>query len=274
MSNILIRALTGAVFISLIIFGLAWNVTTALGVMGMFAVMGIWEFYSILQTPKSGPDRILGTIIGGLLFILMSIIWLQIPFQVNVLLFGLVFTLPFAVFIRELFAKKEQPLQNVALTIFGWLYVIVPLFILATMRGNKDSSYDAIYPIGMLLIVWTNDTFAYLSGRFFGKTPLFPRISPNKTWEGTVGGIVFSVIAGVVLWYFSGIDLLFWIISAMIIAPAAIFGDLFESLIKRSIGIKDSGKILPGHGGILDRFDATLFAAPLFFIFHVIYFYI
>ncbi len=274
MSNILVRTLTGAVFISLVIFGLAWNVWTALGVMGLFATLGIWEFYSIMQTPKSGPEKIVGTIIATTLFILMSVIWIQFPFELNIVVLSLVFILPFFVFVRELYRQKEQPLQNVAVTVFGWLYVTVPLFLLASMRGTEHSSFEAIYPIGMLLIVWTNDTFAYLCGRFFGKTPLSPRISPNKTWEGTVGGILFSVITGVVLWHFTGIDLIFWVVSALIIAPAAIFGDLFESLIKRSVGIKDSGKILPGHGGILDRFDATLFAAPLFFIFHLIYFYI
>jgi phosphatidate cytidylyltransferase len=125
----------------------------------------------------------------------------------------------------------------------------------------------------MLLIVWTNDTFAYLVGRFFGKTPLFERISPKKTWEGTIGGIFFAIVAAYLIAYFSEMDWIYWTIAAVIIAPAAILGDLLESAFKRSLQVKDSGNILPGHGGILDRFDATLLAAPLFFIFHIIYVY-
>ena len=274
MSNIIVRTLTGAVFISMVIIGLAWSTWSALGVMGLFSILGIWEYTTILQSNNSGPDKLTSFSLGTLLFILLSIAWLSFGQTISFAAFFIILILPFAVMTRELFLEKEKPLENVALTLFGWFYIVFPLFLLAYMRGDVSWSYEAIFPIGMLLIVWTNDTFAYLSGRFFGKTPLFPRISPKKTWEGTIGGIIFSLLAGILLWYFSGIDWEFWVIAALIIAPSAIFGDLFESLIKRSLGIKDSGNILPGHGGILDRFDATFFAAPLFFIFQLIYFYI
>ena len=122
-------------------------------------------------------------------------------------------------------------------------------------------------------MIWTNDTFAYLSGRFFGKTKLFERISPKKTWEGTIGGILFTIVASIILYQFSDVryTIVFWIVSAIIIAPGAIFGDLFESLLKRSLGVKDSGKILPGHGGLLDRFDASLFTIPFFYCWMIIY---
>lgn len=272
MNNILVRTLTGAVFISVVIIGLAWNVWSAIGVMGLFSILGIWEYNTILQQPNQGPSKFLGVIGGILVFAILTEFWISFPFGAKRSGIAIVALLPFLVMITELFRKKENPLQNVALTLFGWFYVILPMLLLVFMRGKDQWSFDAIFPIGMLLIVWTNDTFAFLSGKFFGKTPLFPRLSPKKTWEGTIGGLVFSIIAGYLLYFFSGIDLLFWLISALIIAPAAILGDLFESMIKRSLGIKDSGTILPGHGGILDRFDAAYFAAPLFFIFQIIYF--
>ena len=124
----------------------------------------------------------------------------------------------------------------------------------------------------MFLLIWTNDTFAYLSGRFFGKTKLFERISPKKTWEGTIGGIIFTIIVGISISYWTiEYNMFFWVFAALLIAPCSIFGDLLESLFKRSLNIKDSGNILPGHGGILDRFDAAIFAIPFFYTLVIIY---
>jgi phosphatidate cytidylyltransferase len=126
----------------------------------------------------------------------------------------------------------------------------------------------------MFLLIWTNDTFAYFSGRAFGKRKLFERISPKKTWEGTIGGILFTLLLGFIIGaYINKGEVLFWMVSALIIAPGAIFGDLLESLFKRSLNIKDSGKILPGHGGVLDRFDAALFTIPFFYCWSIIYLY-
>ena len=124
----------------------------------------------------------------------------------------------------------------------------------------------------MFILIWTNDSMAYATGRLIGKTKLFERISPKKTWEGTIGGIIFTLGAGF-LWsfYVSELPLIFWIICSPLVAVAAIFGDLFESQIKRQLGVKDSGTILPGHGGILDRFDAALMAIPIFYGLWMIY---
>ena len=127
----------------------------------------------------------------------------------------------------------------------------------------------------MFLLIWTNDTFAYLSGRVFGKTKLIERISPNKTWEGTIGGIIFTLIVGFCLGLQNGgLNMDFWFISAIIIAPSAIVGDLIESLFKRNLNIKDSGTILPGHGGILDRLDSIIFVIPFINLFYLILRYV
>jgi phosphatidate cytidylyltransferase len=141
---------------------------------------------------------------------------------------------------------------------------ILPLYVLRSIGG-------LLYLIGMFILIWTNDTFAYLTGRFLGKTKLFERISPKKTWEGTLGGIVFSLVASVLLAHYMEDDLVFWMISAVLISLGAIFGDLFESMLKRNAGIKDSGNIIPGHGGVLDRFDAALFGAPIFYLWMQLY---
>ena len=139
---------------------------------------------------------------------------------------------------------------------------------------NKSIERDFPLLAGMFILIWMNDTFAYLSGRFFGKTKLIERISPNKTWEGTIGGVLFTIAAGVAIGLlFDKEQVLFWVISAAIIAPAAGVGDLLESLFKRNMNVKDSGNILPGHGGILDRFDATLFASPFFIAWTLFYMY-
>ena len=123
-----------------------------------------------------------------------------------------------------------------------------------------------------VVLVGCNDTFGYIIGVLFGKHPLVPTISPKKTWEGTIGGVVLTILIGFVFAYIDpSRGVLFWIPAAIIIVPGAIFGDLLESLFKRSLNIKDSGTILPGHGGILDRFDAALFAIPFFYCWSMIY---
>ncbi|GAA0875501.1 phosphatidate cytidylyltransferase [Wandonia haliotis] len=272
MKDILVRSLTGVVFIALIIVGLTWNVWSAIAVMGLFVGLGLAEFYRIFQKENEGPERFTGITGGVLLFSGLCLTWLSWADQRIIWIPAVLGALPFVVMITELFRSKNNPIQNVSLSLFSWFYIVLPLFVLILLRGKANFPFEAIFPIGMLLIVWTNDTFAFLSGKFFGKTPLFPRLSPKKTWEGTVGGLLFSLLAGYLISYFSGLDLTFWLIAALIVAPAAIIGDLFESMMKRSLNIKDSGNILPGHGGILDRFDATFFAAPLFLILHFIYF--
>lgn len=163
----------------------------------------------------------------------------------------------------ELYRKKNTPIPNIGTTILGWLYLAVPFSLVIQISFHEEGFFLLT---GLFLIVWMNDTFAYLTGRVIGKTKLFERISPKKTWEGTIGGIFFSILTALIYAYFTEMSYLFFILAAPIIATASIFGDLFESLLKRSVGIKDSGTLLPGHGGILDRFDAVIFAIPFFYV--------
>jgi phosphatidate cytidylyltransferase len=173
-----------------------------------------------------------------------------------------IFFLPF---LGMLFSKKKEPIKAISLQYLSWIYVVLPFLLMIQIYkfGGHDDSW--IYIIGLFVVVWSNDSFAYLTGRAFGKTKLFERISPKKTWEGTIGGVVMAVLVSIIYAHFVDQNYQFWAISALLIAPAAVLGDLIESKIKRTAGVKDSGSIMPGHGGVLDRFDAVIFATPFYF---------
>ena len=275
MRNIIVRGLTGIVFIAVIICPLLWSVDITTMVFTAFLFLGVFEFYTLFKGHSKidvsvGMGVGLSVIITGLA--IASIYnWIQSD------IFFLAFIpLIFIGLVSEIWRKKKEPILNSAIFVLGLAYVVMPFLLLIGMhfrfeldRAQMDNPGIPL-ALGMFLLIWTNDTFAYLSGRAFGKTKLIERISPNKTWEGTIGGIIITLIVGAVLGYYND-DFGFWIPAAAIIAPCAIIGDLFESVLKRNLGIKDSGNILPGHGGILDRFDATLMAVPFFFLWNSIY---
>lgn len=168
--------------------------------------------------------------------------------------------------------KEANPILNIALLVFGIIYVVIPFYLAVDLNLRNTSYMPRV--VGMFLLIWTNDTFAYLTGRLIGKTKLFERISPNKTWEGTIGGVLFTLLFAYIIGkYINEGETFFWMISAVIIIPGAIFGDLLESLFKRSLNLKDTGNILPGHGGILDRFDAALFTIPFFYCWNMVDYY-
>lgn len=267
----IVRAITGIIFIGVIIGSLLWSAHAVTVVFMGFMILGICEFYGLFKK----HDKI--QVSSGLgMGLALSIAALAIAtiygwIGADILFFSLLPIL-FIGMVSEIWRKKDEPILNSAIIVLGLVYVVLPFLLLIGMHYKLDSSGMKGIPLalGMFLLIWTNDTFAYLSGRAFGKTKLIERVSPNKTWEGTIGGIVITLIVGGVLGYFND-DFGFWIPAAAIIAPCAIIGDLFESVLKRNLGIKDSGTILPGHGGILDRFDATFMAVPFFFLWNSIY---
>jgi phosphatidate cytidylyltransferase len=167
------------------------------------------------------------------------------------------------VFIRQLFKKAAQPFNNIAYTFLGIVLVIAP-FTFFHAIAYIHGAYNVHFPLAFLVMLWSNDTGAYLVGRQFGKNKLFERHSPKKTWEGFIGGILIAALAAVILAHFYK-DLTWdqWVSVAVLISCFGTLGDLVESMFKRSINVKDSGGILPGHGGLLDRFDGLLLAAPV-----------
>ncbi len=269
MSNLLTRALTGAVFVSIVIGSILWDPYVMIAVFAFFMLLGLNEYFHLFKKHEHVKVRgEIGLFIGSFIFLVLvgiSLEWL--PTASLTLVFPLFFTLV----LSELWRKKTHPLINISVLIFGVIYVTIPFYLTIDLNLRDESQLPAV--VAMFILIWANDTFAYLSGRAFGKRKLFERISPKKTWEGTIGGVLATILIGFIIGEYVNDDTLFWIISALIIAPCAVYGDLLESLFKRSVNIKDSGTILPGHGGILDRFDAALFAIPFFYCWTIIYTY-
>ena len=277
MSSLLTRALTGLIFVTVVLGSIILNEYAAAGVMGLFMLLGLFEFYGLFRQNESiSVDRETNTFVGTFVFGLFTcIVFNVIPEILSVLTFPLLFSL----ILIELWRKKQNPILNIGVSLLGLFYIVVPFFLMIILNRYDHlfswSEYSGQFlPLlgSMFILVWTNDTFAYLTGRLIGKTKLIERISPNKTWEGTIGGIVLTSTVGLLLSLYSPIeDTLFWMIGAAIVASSAILGDLLESLFKRSLNIKDSGSILPGHGGILDRFDAAIFSIPFFSAWVILY---
>lgn len=270
MSNILVRTITGAFFITSILFPLFVSKELAVSVFGLYMLLGIIEFYQLFkQSDSIEISWKYGAFMGLLLYgISVLVLFEGLPIASYLLVPALLFLS----ILWEIWRNKKNPLLNVSVHLFGIIYLVVPFSLMAHLHTYDTNSFPLI--AGMFLLIWMNDTFAYLSGRFFGRTKLFERISPKKTWEGTIGGGIFTLLAGfAIALIFDDQHLYFWVISALLIAPCSVFGDLIESLFKRNMNVKDSGNLLPGHGGILDRFDATLFTVPFFVVWTVIYMY-
>lgn len=268
MSNLLTRAITGF-FFALIIIGSILLGSDIQGLaFGIFLVLGLIEFAALFNKTNYTQSPVLTVFIGTLIYCLFLLSKYEI--FTDKLLFSVSFFLIFTAFLLEIWKKQTQPLLSLSIFVFGIIYLVVPFVLMNILARDSIETFSPL--LGMILLIWTNDTFAYLIGRKIGRTPLFERISPKKTWEGTFGGIIFSIFTASLIAYFTvANDSIYWLVAVIIIVPAAIFGDLLESLFKRSLNIKDSGNILPGHGGILDRFDAVLFTVPFFYLWHLIY---
>lgn len=232
-------------------------------------VLTQYEFYKLLGMSGSLPLKIYGTFCGALIVCLTFFIEsFKIGFQFYYIMVPML-TLTFFI---KLYRKKDtRPFENLGYTFLGIIYVALP-FALVNELAFLDHVFQPLLPIGVLLILWVNDSGAYFSGRLLGKRKLFERISPKKTWEGFVGGAVFALIASFFYAKYSQIlDTTQWMCIAAIIVITGTLGDLVESLFKRSIAIKDSGSIIPGHGGFLDRFDGLLLSMPFIVTFMKLY---
>lgn len=269
MNELLTRALTGALFVTVVLGSFWLGGYSTFSLFFIVLIIGLKEFYQMFRDEQQVSIKENAAVVGGVLFfVALCSVYLSrgiealensvflIHNYLPILMVAFVF--PF-----ELFRNKKTPVPNVAITILGWLYVAIPFYFVVMMSFMDQGKHLLT---GLFVLVWMNDTFAYLTGRFLGKTKLFERISPKKTWEGTMGGILFSLLTGFVLAYTMKMSYTFFLIAAPIVSLAAIFGDLFESLLKRSVKVKDSGNLLPGHGGILDRFDAVIFAIPFYYV--------
>lgn len=274
------RALTALVFVGVMLTGLLWTFPIFLLLFGIIAAGCWYEFIKIISLINNRQIqnifRIL-LLVGGLLLVLTGAVdYFSLHFglgsfrQVSIFVLLSWFIIPVLFFVLMAFQKRGNH-SHKYLFLAGFLYLSVPFALLMNLRlfdvaGNQlTAPIGKIIVCGMVFSIWINDTMAYLVGSFFGRTPL-SAISPKKTWEGTLGGIVLCVIIISLSGYFITIAKIIswhhWVAISAIAAVAGTFGDLLESRLKRSAGLKDSGSFMPGHGGFLDRFDSLIIAAP------------
>lgn len=258
----------------LLLFSLWYSPWMFAGIFLVISILGQWEFYSLFSSGGLSPQKTYGTVAGSLLylsvFLPVNLSGLfpsgdlsMIPVYTALLIF-------FVSFIIEIFRKKNRPLENISVTVIGIIYITLPLSLLNLMNIYQTAHVFRFpaFLTGYFAFTWIYDTGAYLYGKRFGKHKFFERISPKKTWEGTIAGTVLAILAACAIGFLTGEYLLAdWACLALLVIVFGTFGDLAESLIKRSLNIKDSGNILPGHGGILDRFDTVFISAPFVFLY-------
>lgn len=262
------RGGTAVVFVAVMLAGLYGGKFAFIALFTLVTALCLWEYFGLTmpkETAKDTSRKIIGLVLGMIPFALASatqlgyLTWTNQSILLAVLLY---FSAIFLVFIFELFANSKLPYTNLGLLFLGIIYIGIP-FAALDIIAIHEGQYFPNTVLGLLLLTWANDTGAYLLGSQIGKTPLFPRISPKKTWEGTLSGVfVTFLVAWLLSYLFKEQSLLQWEVLALIVVIFGSIGDLVESMLKRSLNIKDSGTFLPGHGGFLDRFDAFIFLIP------------
>lgn len=268
MKGLLKRLATAIFFVLVMLGGLYAGRYSFVLLFGIITALCLWEFYRLVLSRRNRAD--LGRLFIGLALglspsVATTIVQLQLVQEVEsfiILSALLFFPFVFMAFIYELYTRSTQPFTNIAFLMLGVVYIGIPFALLDFIAFDGDYFY-ANTVFGLLLLTWTNDTAAYVVGSRIGKHPLFPRISPKKTWEGSVGGwLITLLVAWLLSLFIDDLSALHWLGLGLIVAVFGSFGDLVESMLKRSVAIKDSGHLLPGHGGMLDRFDAFIFLLP------------
>ncbi|MCH3993975.1 MAG: phosphatidate cytidylyltransferase [Prevotella sp.] len=278
--NLIIRTVTGILFVAIMVIGLL-NWIAMIFLFAFITGFSIWE-YSGLVNAKQGVkiNRLISTVAGVYLFLAFA------GFRTGIVNNFVVF-IPYILvilylFIQELYAKHEDALNDWAYTMLGQMYLAFPFSLMNILAFEKDPidgfvHFNTLLPLSMFILLWINDSGAYICGSLLGKHKLFPSISPGKTWEGSIGGGIITVIIAGVIGALSHqlststpqLSVLGWLGLGVVVVVFGTWGDLVESLLKRTLKLKDSGNVLPGHGGILDRFDSAILAIPA----TIVYFY-
>ncbi len=271
MKNFIIRTITGVFFVAAVVVSFL-NPRAMVLLFALVTGLTIWEFAGLVNDRRTAVtvNRFISTVAGVYLFLAMagynsgltpSSVF--IPYLVSIIY----------LMVAELYLKAADPIHDWAYTMLSQIYIALPfslLNVLAFRWNGQEVVYTYLTPLSVFIFLWMNDTGAYLCGSLLGRHKLFPRISPGKSWEGSIGGGILVVLIAVAVWYFTeqhgynelGLNAIEWAGLGLTVVVFGTWGDLIESLFKRTIGIKDSGNILPGHGGMLDRFDSSLLAIP------------
>ena len=274
MRNLLVRTLSGAVLTIVVVGAVLLSQWSFIALLLVILIGGMWEFYRLARREDTVPLRWLG-LAGGVALLAASTLlvftWTDSSLLVCLLLFLFFMLLIPMMFVCELCLKRQRPAADIGVTLAGIFYVALPLSMFLLLPIQIDgSAWNPWVILFYIFIIWTNDICAYLVGMTLGRHRLYPRISPNKSWEGFFGGIVGAIGMGLLAAWIMEADYLLWGVLAAIAAMSGVLGDLIESMFKRAAGVKDSGNILPGHGGWLDRFDALIFSVPFVFVFLIL----
>lgn len=266
MKNFILRAITGILFVAILIGCILYNPLSFGFLFTLIAGFTVYEFATLVnRTEGVRINRLMVSLGGGYLFFAFMGFCMDVS---DFTLFIPYLALFIYLMVSELYLKKENPVHNWAYTALSQMYVALPFALLNILafhynEGENAVNYNAILPLSVFVFTWLNDTGAYCVGVLFGKHRLFERISPKKSWEGSIGGGVVAIASSFAFAHFFPVmSMIEWVGLAIVIVVFGTWGDLTESLFKRHLGIKDSGAILPGHGGLLDRFDSILIAVP------------
>ncbi len=276
MKNLTVRTLSGIVLAVVVLGAIVWSQWSFGAMLACLLVFGIFEFYQLAEKQGAEPQKIVGLAIGLVLFALnFAFISDNIEIlgnQSHLFACGLGFLLLLlpTMFICELYRKRTNPAANVAVTLLGVVYVAMPLSLMCYFPIVGSEEWNPLVMIAYVFIIWSNDVFAYLVGMTLGRHRLFERLSPKKSWEGFFGGLIGAIGMGLAAAKVLEGDYIAWAGLAFVAAVTGVFGDLVESMFKRAADVKDSGSLIPGHGGILDRFDAMLISAPFVFVYLLI----
>lgn len=269
MSNLVQRIITGVLGAAFMLTAIWFNYLSFVAIFFLITFFSLVEYHQLLKKSGIATNSTVGITGGIVLFVLFVFnkYYFFIPAEILLVATCLLFT---TLLLVELFSVNEQPLARVAYTIFGTLYIAVPFGLLTQIpleitQYSADTTvrykFEIIYAI--LFLIWANDVGAYFAGKFLGRHKLFERISPKKTWEGSFGGLATAILFTYLFYHYAGMfSIPKWIGLCIVIVLSGSLGDLVESMIKRTLQVKDSGTLLPGHGGFLDRFDALIFAIP------------
>ncbi|MBP5393188.1 MAG: phosphatidate cytidylyltransferase [Bacteroidaceae bacterium] len=277
--SLIIRTLTGAIYVLLLVGCTVYSPVSAFFFFAVVAAATLWEFGTLMNIHlEARMPRPINAMAG---VVLVAAVWLSaIASPQTAQMFALYGLLMLYILVSGLYRHSQKPLQDWALCFASQIYIALPFALLPLLSIVYDETassmvYNWIYPLALFIFLWVNDTFAYLCGCSLQKyipAKLFPRISPKKSWIGSIGGGLFTLLAALIIswWQPDTMPLLRWLGFALVVIVFGTWGDLVESLIKRQLGIKDSGHILPGHGGMLDRFDSALLVIPASVIYFIL----
>lgn len=280
LKNLIVRTISGLGLLA-IVLGAAYAGVWGYGALLLFiTIVGVWEFYGLARAKGIEPQRGLGLIgtaslsLTGCALAISTYIENELT-SLLMIAFGVIAALCIALsFIVEIFRNRTTPTLNIATTIMGMVYVGLPMGVMAIIPILLDNNLDFKCPewnplifLFYLFLVWGNDVFAYLVGVTMGKHRMCERLSPKKSWEGFVGGVLGSLAMGALGAWALDANYYVWLGLALVVSITSVLGDLVESMFKRDAGVKDSGGFIPGHGGMLDRFDALIVSAPFAFFY-------